>query len=235
MIFRSKLPPVASCVPKDKPPPTKRTGFLLLLALILSVAGAGISCSPAPNYQVESYQALQEELKDIPDAIFADITKYQNNPDMVYEVFGYGGGCSEKVIEGYDVYYSTRPYYIDWENHSSVFSAFHIKSYNKSLNVAVDEYEPNMTYRGIQMQERNMDETEIYNASTHPELYPRGTYVYYTSYHFDLLGYRYSLNGTFALTPEELQTHDSEQVRQAAKDELFALIDSILDQGGIPK
>ncbi|MDR3052474.1 MAG: hypothetical protein LBU48_01250, partial [Coriobacteriales bacterium] len=93
MIFYRKQPPVASCIPKVKPPPIKRAALLLLLALILSVAGAGIGCSPTPVYQVESYQALQEEFKDAPNVIFADIAKYQSTPDIVYQVSASRGGC----------------------------------------------------------------------------------------------------------------------------------------------
>ncbi|MDR3052690.1 MAG: hypothetical protein LBU48_02365 [Coriobacteriales bacterium] len=234
MIFRSKLPPVASCVPKDKPPPTKRTGFLLLLALILSVAGAGAGCKPAPQKPVESYDKIKEVLADQPSILYPDLSKYEQTGTLVYELHlqvnmrdsdGYAVRSLDNELEKY--------------TEVSVFKSFGVACMNPEGDGKhyYDEsgYDPNMHYRGVEMKYSEADITEAANGedSSHP--YPDGSRIGSLSSTFKLDGCRYWFSADILLTPDDLEVTTYEEEMAKAYDELFVLVDSLLDQGGIPK
>jgi hypothetical protein len=191
-------------------------------------------CQVAPMYKVESYEQVKEDLADLDGVVFPDISKYEDVGRFTFIVEQYQKDRNIKA--GYGVY--TEGDVLDSSGIDSTLSALEICVY--SLEYWGDELNPpralvpNDTYRSIPVQityglPTAIDGGEV--AENEP-LQGRDGGI---GYEFDLDGFRYTVGGTIIFSDGELVTPIVQERLAEGKPEILAIVDSILDQKGIPR
>jgi hypothetical protein len=207
----------------------------IFAAACLCVVFVLIGCESAPEYQVDSYEQVKEELADQPDIIFPDISKYEELGMMEYHVTLYPG--DRRIKNGYDLY--PRDLTLGLSSAETAFEYVAIGSL--SIEFYKDERNPaapldfNVTHRTVAMQLYEGDITEDANGPNSAHRYPDGSRIGTLNLRFDLNGYRYFVRAMISLTPDELKTVTYEEKMVRAQAELFVLVDDILDKGEIPR
>jgi hypothetical protein len=191
-------------------------------------------CQVAPLYKVESYEQVKEDLADLDGVAFPDISKYEESGMLTFIVDQYQKDRSIKA--GYGVY--TKSDVLDSSGIDSTLSGLGI--YVCSLKYWGDELNPpptlvpNNTYRSIPVQityglPTAIDGGEV--AENEP-LQGRDGGI---GYEFDLDGFRYAVGGTVIFLDDELVTPLVQERLAEGKTEILVIVDSILDQKGIPR
>jgi hypothetical protein len=206
----------------------RRVSVAAMTALLcLTMLGA---CGSPPGYEVDSYEQLQSELAGRSGIIYPDISKYQLD-GLTYWVSYAGGGCSKMEKTSYHIYSSYE--YLEGTSADTVLSHFSMSCYD--IDYMGDErnprrvLQPNMIYRGVEIEYHEIDLTSI------SEHLPDGAKYGSVGCEFELNGYWYSFDPHFLLTADELIGTNFEQEQSIAKSELFVVIDDILDKGGVPR
>jgi hypothetical protein len=222
--------------------PMKLLRLFFALVLMLGCVLMLPSCQMEPTREVDSYAEVKEALAEQrPDIIFPDISKYDED-QFVFKVGLYQG--DRRIINGYSAYIPTEfnkgIRTVRAVKGESVLAELFIRSTNEEfyfdeLN-PIWELEPNTTYRGLDMEKDTHEMTDLV-FKDHPsgDLHPLGSRIFAFGYYFTLEGYRYELNAQMVLTPDDLESVDVEEEKDRADAELRALVDSVLDQGGVAK
>jgi hypothetical protein len=193
------------------------------------------SCQSAPEYEVSSYEQIKTDLADQPDIIFPDISKYEKSGVLKYFVNLYQG--DRRIRNGYTVVSYDDipdPYAIDTLFKRIAISCLSLKYYKDERNLA-EELDCNTTYRDVAMEFAETDFTENINDLGLDNPYPDGSKFGGLGARFDLNGYRYLIEVHVLLTPDEQKTTTYEQRMADAREELFVIVDDILDKGGLPR
>jgi hypothetical protein len=201
------------------------------------------SCQTAPNYPVNSYDEIKEALADQPDIIYPDISRYENSDLIEYVVTLYEK--DRRIRTGYTVWTPDSPYvrklYLEadtvlanlgidcssLEFYSKEDKAFHLQGTTPEVYRTLTLY----TYEREDFWYKEEDRL----GDGPNDIFPLGTRAGNIGYIFDFNGYRYFLSGKTSLLPEEQTDITYDERMTQAKDELLALVDSILDQGGVVK
>jgi hypothetical protein len=200
---------------------------MLLAVTLLS------GCPGPPWYDVDTYEQVKRELVDQPDIIYPDIGKYEQTGTLAYEVYVTPDEKRERI--GYQV--RSRENEFKDANTDSAFSYLGIDCRSINYLYSGPELWPplavTMRYRSVGMEYSSGDDTESTDAEHLGTPYSGAEKIGAISCAFHLNGYRYSLNVRTVLTRGNLKTTTFEEELGKAHDELFVIIDSILDQGGI--
>jgi hypothetical protein len=203
----------------------------LLAAALLPAAG----CQSAPEYEAGSYEDVKEALAGQPAIVYPDISKYEASGAMRYLVKLYP--ADRRVKNGYEVY--TEDGIPDPAGIGTAFmfaetACLSIEFYKDALNPC-PPLEVSVTHRTVAMQLVEVDDTESVNGPNSSQRFPEGSRIGALECRFDLGGYRYIVNAQFLLDPDEQKDTTYDEKMAQAHDELFAIIDDILDKGGIPR
>ncbi|MDR3037394.1 MAG: hypothetical protein LBU31_03175 [Coriobacteriales bacterium] len=205
---------------------------LLLCALPLSLVG----CQSTPTHQVDSYNQIKEALADQPDIIYPDLSRYEQTGTLIYVVHHYIGNT--RLFDGYSVYLQDSE--MKDAASASALSSIEIGCLNEEhlTEFRLPEFSahlPVMRYRTVEMEYIEENSSVYGNGEDTGYPYPEGSKIGAFSCSFSLKGYRYSLSAGVLLTPDDLKVVDLETELGKARAEFFTVIDSILDQGGVPK
>ncbi|MDR3315950.1 MAG: hypothetical protein LBS98_05695 [Coriobacteriales bacterium] len=213
----------------------------LLLGSLLVLPGCQLIWPPniGPQYFVDSYEQIKQDLaEDQPEIIYPDISRYERSRVLVYKVFfSYQG--DRKIKSGYSIYSEIID--IRETDVDSVFSSVETSAVNIELYYSEPDerpsLEPSMTYRMVLMEYRESENTDWYVAQDllgegEGYLYPLGTREGTIGCSFDVDGYRYHIGVGVAMTPDDLEVRSYEAWMEAAREEVYLIIDSVLDQRG---
>lgn len=208
----------------------------ILLMVVLPVNGC---IGMPPQYQVDSYEALKGEFVAYPHVLFADLTPL-SGIDLEYWVYytsAWSFGCSSpRQLTDYHIYNMDNTERSDAADGVLDEISIRVTDHDYMLNRKEAEYDPptiNMTYRGVEME--GSDE-EFTDASFFEDSHlPDGTFAYGYFYWFVFEGCDYSFDGRIVLLPDEAATADTDALVDRGQQEVYTLIDSILDQGNAEK
>lgn len=212
---------------------------ILLLGYVLWLLGCSIHLgNSGPASPVDSYDELKQELADLPGVVFPDISTFDEDT-FTFEVLHPPPNGEPKV--GYSFYaYTVSVERLEKSSADSMLSGLRFGCANIGLLAQEEASTPwaavNTIYRGIPMEIHITDVTEEYvitQGDSSP--YPRGTQVFYFSHKFSFDGYRYEIYADLMISPERISEVDIEEEKAAADAEIKGLIDSILDQKGVPR
>jgi hypothetical protein len=216
------------------------TDMRLLQLIVSGILALGClvvlpGCQVAPLYHVESYEQVKEDLADLEGVVFPDISKYEESGVLIFIVEQYHKDRS--VGAGYTVYTDSGDR-LESSGIDSTLSGVGICAY--SLEYWGDELnpppvlEPNDTYRSIPIQITyglpaaidggEVAENEVFQGRD-------GGF----EYKFDLDGFRYIVSGSIIFSDDELVTPIVQERLADGKTEILAIVDSILDQKGVPR
>jgi hypothetical protein len=202
---------------------------------------AASGCQTSPEYPVESYDAIKRELADQPDIIFPDISKYESSGLLEYVVSLYEKDRNVRI--GYAAWTPDVTGKLSLEANTVLtfigIGCSSLESYDEERTAFILGGTTPTTYRSITLytfeREDHWFEEEDRLGDRPGDVFPLGTKAGNISYTFDLNGYRYVVDGKTALLPKD-QAHTTYEERMSqAKGELSAIVDSILDQGGVTK
>lgn len=207
---------------------------------------------PEPNFGIEleirNYQQLQQELADICDAsCFPDFSQYQDL-SLYYSVVYDEIDLEEKIgysIDSVSDYGSTTPtpYYgsaIPTPTpiaQNSLITYFQLRCISESHRPSYATV-PETSYRGIPYQYVEITYFEYIDGSDLQNGLPYYPSFYYASSGFSVDGYDYTLYVLVELPFEAYTTMsiaDANEQTEKARAEVMAIIDSILDQKGLPQ
>ncbi|MDR3316176.1 MAG: hypothetical protein LBS98_06850 [Coriobacteriales bacterium] len=212
----------------------------LFLVVVLLLGGLFVlpGCQVAPRYEVDSYEQIKQDLAEHqPEIIYPDISRYEQSGVLAYWVHLYPGDRRMKngYIVGSD--YSFREADVD-----SSFSIVSVEA--KSIEYYYDERNPcpplvpSMTYRAVSVEYYERETTDWYISQDRlgegeGYLYPLGTREGGIECLFAVNGYRYQIVIGVVMTPDDLKDKSYEAWMDAAREEVYLIIDSILDQSEI--
>ncbi|MDR3315969.1 MAG: hypothetical protein LBS98_05790 [Coriobacteriales bacterium] len=203
---------------------------VLLFGSLLVLPG----CQVAPLYKVDSYEQVKQDLAEHqPEIIYPDISRYEQSGILTYKVFLYQG--DRKIKSGYHIYSQNDD--LRGADVDSVFSVLTVEA--KSIEYYYDELnpcpplEPSSTYRAVPMKYSEEESTDWYISENRfgegeSYLYPLGTRAGGIECRFDVDGYRYWILVGVIMTPDDLKVRSYEAWMDAAREEVYLIIDSVL-------
>jgi hypothetical protein len=189
-------------------------------------------------YEVDSYEQIKQDLAEQrPLIIYPDISRYEQSGALTYRILLYQGDRSIK--SGYEIYSKDAFKEADVDSVFSTLgvSALNIEYYYDKGNPA-PPLQPSTTYRMVPMEYRESENTDWYTSQDKlgegkGYLYPVGTRAGGIGCSFDVDGYRYHITIGVIMTPDDLKVRPYEVWMDAAREEVYLIIDSILAQRGI--
>lgn len=216
---------------------------VILLCSCFVTTGCNTSGISNPQYWVDTYDELKEELKECEEILYPDISRYEEegfnyvvnhkpaneNDKQGYLIFwdilaNEDGPLSETSLRDFNVYCTTLEYIAYDTDKTKGF--WHERA----------ELHPNMELEGVSIEHNynesyvNLNEEDIEKISELTR-YPNGTYENWNGYKFEYKGCEYTVNGTIRLLPEEQLVKEVELEVEKGREELLDVIRSILAQG----
>jgi len=200
--------------------------------------------TPNPQYNVETYDVLKDELKGNADILFPDISRYEDEqinytinhkPANKSDKYGYrlswevyvndGEPSSETALRDFYVRCTTLEY-IAYDSDET-----------KGSWAEYPEFKPNTEVEGVAVEYARYDSYIDQNDTEYAELpersqFPDGTYESSNDYQFEYHGCQYEVTGTIRLLPEEQLEKDIDQEVEKGKEELLNVVRSIIEQRG---
>jgi len=197
----------------------------------------------APQYYVDSYDQIKQDLKGLPGLAYPDLSRYEGfapaGPTSYTPYIVYVRPADRSIRDGYDVLYDNRGKPFDAA--AGTVLAFVEVSATELENSSDDkesvpEGAVSMTYRGIVIYLYEAEDfwyQEADKLGNKPDdLYPSGTRAGSLNYVIDIGEYQYCINAGTILLPSEQASVTFEERMTQARNEVFTIIDSILDQTG---
>ena len=214
--------------------------FKVALTLVLADA-IFVGCAATREYQVDSYQQLQEELSPLSrEVYFPDLSHYEDL-DLVYMVLCRDGHRWDKG--GY--YIASNP---DAELYGTIAknSLITVFSFTCTAEKLLQDGDtessglmPNKTYRGLAVYSDAItyfDKVDINDLQV--DFLPYVDSIFWTHYKFSINGRSYDLYASVLISAEEFSTmgvDDINELTEKAKEEALMLVDSILDQNEVSR
>ena len=211
----------------------------LLIAIILLCVLAISGCTPNPNYYVDTYEKLKNELKDYPDIFFPDISRYDEHENFNYIINHFP--TNKKNKHGYSL--SFLPWYnTETSYNGSVLSELYVDcttleylayltDKTKGSWSVLRPFKPNIEIDGIEIEYERID-SHWRQDETEDEQFPDNTFDGVTRYIFEYRGCQYEVAGTVRLLPDEQVNTDLELIMEEGKEELLDIVMSIITQRG---
>lgn len=215
--------------------------------LFCSLAASGCSMRagiPNPQYDVDTYDELKDELKEKKEILYPDISRYEaeglifridhmpGNPEdkhgyrILWGVFANEEGpVSGTVLRDLFVKCTTLEY-IAYETDET-------KGYWREH----EEVEPNREVSGVPVQYYhnesmvNLSEEDL-KRTAESFRFPKGTYECSKGYRFEYQGCEYEIYVIVRLLPEEQREKNIEEEVEKGEEELLEVVRSIILQGG---
>jgi len=220
----------------------KKGSWILAMVLICILLSSG--CTSNPNYYVESYDELKNELKDYSDILFPDISRYEQE-NFIYVIEHAPAHKNDK--HGYCFSSDSLADNAEISSNKTVLSVLNVgcttleyraflTDKTKGSWSVLSEFEPNIEIDGIAAEYIHFDsylsqnETEDVNAAEGDE-FPDGTFESWDRYIIEYRGCRYRVSGIVRLLPEEQVNTDLELIIEEGKEELLDIVRSIITQG----
>ena len=217
----------------------------MLSVLILSLALTG--CQLPPERYVDSYEEIQEALKDHRDIAFPDISLYEERyrqNDFIYKVKLYQ--ADRRVRNDYAVIFGHVPTAAELESGQMtplefILSAINLEKYEDDRNTP-EPLDLNLEHQGVAMWEYYNDVTYLHLSSDSnierwnaedPDFPTEQFRAVTQGYEFDLDGYRYQVNAQINFLFDEAEGLTLEEKMAPFKEELLDIVDSILDERGV--
>jgi hypothetical protein len=196
-----------------------------------------------PSQDIVSYEQLQQDLSDINDGIcFPDLSHYDGlnlRYEVIYDEDAYNySGTGEKV--GYSLGNNYYDYYVDEYQtiaSNSLITAFNFSCAPESYYLEQGSI-PEGSYRGIPYKYEANGYFDYMDGSDLQYGLPYEYGFYYVVCDFLVDGYYYFINVTVRFSPEDysaMSIADANENLEKAEAEVMAIIDSVLDQKGLPK
>ena len=225
-----------------------KTKVILLLSLVV-LSLALVSCATPPVSRVDSYEEIQEALKDQSDIAFPDISLQEERYrqcDFNYEIKF--NQFNRKVRTGYTVYFAQTPSARELMSglvtpEEFIVGATSLEKFYDDRN-RPELLDLNSEHRGVALQEALWDNTPSILSEDSGTRWLREQDPYFPTeqlklivqaYRFDLDGYRYYVSMQFLFLHDEAEDLSPEEKVTPFKEELLGIVDSILDERGIKR
>ena len=214
-----------------------------LLAVVLVFASVppqqcgGPGSASAPMYYLDSYKQLKEEFADVEGIIFPNISKYDKGDRWSYVADYHRPDLS---LVGYRVCSDSKSGYTDFASMGikTQFAVINISCFDLDSKDPLNPTQPldtNIVHRLIPLWYIERDITESVIETGYSSCFPKLSQVGQIEVYFDMNGYRYGAYILVNLTYDELLVTTYKEKMALAHDEVFVLVDDLLDKGGVPK